>query len=307
MTLHGPDLSSFQAALDLTRTPHDFAIVKATQGNWYVNPAFGTHMGQAKGGLRGAYHFWETGTSAAAQVDAFLAVVGPYLDGKTLIALDYEPGYNNDLPGASQWLAMVEQRTGLCPILYLNHYYAGLPWPPEVKGCPMWLAGAPDGVYYPNALPSGVPSVPGWTVIAQQWTDRGTLDGYPSTLDLNVWFGDETTWIKQATKAGASPATTQTGDWFDMATSDELKQAIRDVLNENTVGSVKWSAPHVWDYTRRAVNGNGAQLAGLEAAVKALGEKAGVDVQAVYQAAHDGALAGASEPATNGGTAPSAA
>ena len=317
-TLHGPDLSSFQASLDLTKTAHDFAIVKATQGDWYTNPAFATHMGQAKGGLRGAYHFWETGKPVAAQVDRFLAVVEPYLDGRTLIALDYEPGYNNDLTGASQWLALVEQRTGLCPILYLNHYYAGLGWAAEVKRCPVWLAGAPEAVYYPNALPSSVPSLPGWSVICQQWTDKGTLPGYSGGLDLNVWFGDETTWIAQATP------TTKTGDWFDMATVDDLKKAVADTLSTAqivSVGTSQWSVTHVLDWLRRGVAGNGQQLAGLKAAVDALGAKAGVDVQALYDAAAKGAADGVqaeisgaqvqvtltAAPASNGGQAPSVA
>ena len=271
-TLHFPDLSSFQSSLDLTTArlklptdragdPVDAAIVKATQGDWYTNPAFATHMAQAKGGLRGAYHFWETGKGAAAQVDKFLSVVGPYLDGRTLIALDYEPGYNNDLAGAAEWLALVEQRTGLCPILYLNHYYAGLGWAAEVKRCPVWLAGAPDAVYYPNALPAGVPNLPGWQVIAQQWTDKGTLSGYSSTLDLNVWFGDEASWVEQATKATTTPK-----DWFDMATVDDLKKAIADTLGSAqmvTVGASQWSVTHVLDWLRRGVAGHGAQLAGL--------------------------------------------
>ncbi len=84
-------------------------------------------------------------------------------------------------------------------------------------------------------------------------------------------------------------------DWFTMATVDDLKAALSSVLstaNIVTVGTSQWSVTHVLDWLRRGVGGNSADIAGLKAAVQALGDKAGVDVQAVYAAASKGAQDG---------------
>ena len=85
----------------------------------------------------------------------------------------------------------------------------------------------------------------------------------------------------------------------DTLTIDDIKTAVRegvtavlDTANLVSVGGAKWTVTHVLDWLRRGVAQHGTQLAGLQAAVDALGAKAGVDVQAIYDAAAKGAAEG---------------
>lgn len=89
--LHGYDISGYQSASWTTRT--DMLFVKATENTGYTSPHFASQFTAAKklAKVHGVYHFARPGRSSAnAQADHFLAVVGPHLDASTLLVLDLE-------------------------------------------------------------------------------------------------------------------------------------------------------------------------------------------------------------------------
>lgn len=95
-----------------------------------------------------------------------------------------------------------------------------------------------------------------------------------------------------------TPASTTVPEEDIMASLAELRSELRKTLTDDklvAVGKSKWSITHVLDWLRRKAGDDGAKIAGLQASVKALASKQGVDVDKVYKAAYDGALAGADE------------
>lgn len=114
-------------------------IHKATQGTGYVDP---TYLERARGALNagllwGAYHFGD-GSSAKAQVDNFLKVVG--VDDETLYSLDWEENPNGaDMTEAiaREFVERLEDKIGInnCVI------YSGNTAKEVIKGCdPFWGA-----------------------------------------------------------------------------------------------------------------------------------------------------------------------
>lgn len=76
MTIRYPDVSHYNAPLDLAGAPLVFA--KATQGTGYVDPAYAGYRDQAQrlGISFGAYHWLDTG-NAEVQAEHAYSVVGP--------------------------------------------------------------------------------------------------------------------------------------------------------------------------------------------------------------------------------------
>jgi lysozyme len=114
----------------------DFALIKATQGEYDTQATFAAHWAGAKGAgiARGAYHFFDPTIDGVAQADYFLGVVGPFEPGEIPPMLDIEcPDGDPDClyagasgaEGASliqarmnDWLSTVETKTGVTPLVY---------------------------------------------------------------------------------------------------------------------------------------------------------------------------------------------
>lgn len=178
-------------------------IHKATQGRSFVDSKFAGRRewaGETTDLLWGAYHFG-TGDNVSAQVNHFLSVAKP--DGKTLLALDYEPnpaGSTMTLSQARQFLKLVYEQVRQRPVLYSGHLLKQ-----ELKGKPdlflaqhrLWLA-----QYGPKAV-----CPPGWGKYwLWQWTGDGigmkphTVDGViDKGVDLNVFGGKnlKTEWAQK--------------------------------------------------------------------------------------------------------------
>jgi len=179
--IHGVDVSKWQGRIDWHKVAEraSFAFIKASQGT-ASDPLFVRNWHESVGlVLRGAYHFWEPGVSAAAQADAFVGLLRedagelpPVLD------LEQAPVTWGEV---AAWMDAVEGALGRVPVLYSSPGFLGpLGAPP--KAWPLWVAHY--GVSQPT-LP------PGW----KQWTfwqyssrgsgrDYGVESGY---IDLN-WF-----------------------------------------------------------------------------------------------------------------------
>lgn len=195
--MFGIDLSSYQDTLNVGEIVGiDFVICKATGGTRYINPSCDKHMQQAikRGLMRGVYHFAGDGfADQGAEVEAkfFVDNIRGYLDGETLLVLDWESVKSENIPvtrgvgWALTWLRAVEALTGVKPLIYMNsatlhaHNWASV----VAEDYGLWLANF-DGsrlLIAPGDISSGA-----WPFYAiRQYSEHGQLQGYQGNLDLN--------------------------------------------------------------------------------------------------------------------------
>jgi len=256
VTLTGIDVSSYQSGINAVAVPSDFVIVKTTGGTGYVNPACDQEFQSARnaGKRTGIYHFaHETGYqgSAAAEAAFFLAQSAGYLDGRTLIALDYESDNQTDVAWALEWLNAVYAATGVRPLIYLNSgALRGADWSPVWNaGYGLWLAwyavmtptqGYNDYTGQPAA--NGTPPYQWGPYPAAMWqyTSTAQLPGWGGSLDASVFYGDGATWDAYCNRGSINPQSiTPTGD-FLMALTDAEQRALYN--NLDYIASAKFKA-----------------------------------------------------------------
>jgi LysM repeat protein/GH25 family lysozyme M1 (1,4-beta-N-acetylmuramidase) len=214
MTLHGIDVSGWQAGIDLAAVPSDFVIIKATGGTSFVNPECDTQFqGARRAGRRtGVYHFaHEVGCAGSAVDEAnhFVDSIQGYLDGRTLLVLDFEGDNQLDTGWAKTWLDTVHARTGVKPLIYLNGAaLKGADWAQVWAGdYGLWLAWyavstATQG--YNDYTGTPIDEVtPPFPCAMWQFTSTARLDGYGASLDANVFYGDGAAWDAYCSPSGA--------------------------------------------------------------------------------------------------------
>ncbi|MCB9507957.1 MAG: hypothetical protein H6697_09860 [Myxococcales bacterium] len=225
--IHGLDVSGHQPRVRydvVAKAGYAYAWIKASEGAGWRDPMFAAHWSgfgaEGVGILRGAYHFlrYEKGATAAKQVDAFLGVVGDRLDEAEMpLVLDFEgygkPGEGTSImqpaqivPVALEALRLVEERTGLVPMLYTGRSWfalmrdgyrerrgVGAAMMAEFLRYPLWLAAY---AAKPTGQPPRASEMHPWTV--WQWTGSGTIPGgvldhrgRDARVDLNVFDGTE--------------------------------------------------------------------------------------------------------------------
>ena len=211
--LYGIDIASWQHSLVPSKMiTTDFIIVKASGGKSYRNPYFKGHADATlkAGLLLGCYHFaCENGiaVSAKQEADYFVAAVKDYI-GKATLWLDYEMSAldHYDVAWCKQWLDRVKAETGCTPGIYMSKSVCRTKgWESVVKaGYPLWVAqyASHDTMgYKPNPWTDdygyGAWSKP--TIF--QYTSSGGIKGYPSELDLDIFYGTEADWNALAGKA----------------------------------------------------------------------------------------------------------
>ena len=215
MTLKGIDVSSWQTGIDFSKVPSDFGIVKATGGIGYVNPACNGQMASLiKAGKRkGLYHFaHEVGCpgSAVAEADFFVNNIKGYLDGKTLLVLDFEGDNQFDAVWALTWLNRVFSLTKVRPLIYLNgQALQGANWSGVWAGnYGLWLAwyavSTPtSGYQYYNG--ANVDTItPPFKCAMWQFSSTAQLSGWNGGLDANVFYGDGAAWDAYCRPVGAA-------------------------------------------------------------------------------------------------------
>lgn len=216
MVLKGIDISGWQRGINLAAVPADFVIVKATGGTGFVNPVCDTQFQAArKAGKRtGVYHFChEVGYkgSALAEADFFVDNIKGYLDGKTLLVLDFEGDNQLDVGYALAWLNRVFERTGVRPMIYLNGAALnGANWAPVWSAnYGLWLAWyavstATSG--YQNYDGRNIEDIkPPFACAMWQFTSTAQLAGYSSNLDANIFYGDGAAWDAYCRPVGSAP------------------------------------------------------------------------------------------------------
>lgn len=247
MTLNGYDISAFQGALNPAAVPGDFVIVKATGGDGYVNPNWRQQLAAARnaGKLVGIYHFARDGytrATAASEAVWFLQNCADVLDGTVMVVLDWEADNETDVAYAKAWLDTVWQRSGVKPVIYMSFKtIQAADWSPVANAdYGLWEAAYVLGYQRIDGytVPGGRSAIPYWSSICMwQYTSSGYLPGWGSALDLDVFYGDASTWGAYCAKNGQIQlATTGITPEEDMPlTQDDANLVANTLLNLNLV------------------------------------------------------------------------
>jgi GH25 family lysozyme M1 (1,4-beta-N-acetylmuramidase) len=200
-TAPGIDVSQFQGTIDWTASDPAvvrFAILRATKGLTYDDPAFGTNLTDASsaGVVIGAYHRAVPGAAAGdavAQADHFLAVARNG-GGDILPVLDIEESGGLTVSKLQDWvrvwLARVRSRLGVRGMIYASPSFwrtsmGDTTWFAD-HGYPLWIANwhvaAPD-------VPASGWAGRGWTL--WQWTNTGRVPGITTDVDRDRLSGTD--------------------------------------------------------------------------------------------------------------------
>lgn len=239
---------------------------KLTQGTWYEDKSAQQNYEVCKrlGIPFSVYHFFEP-NDVARQVEQFIKfciLIGIFKDGVWLsklppcLDLEYEPRSETSIVGkelANQvkvWMDLVEQITGVRPILYssVNYIYfcyspiywtniapkgkppkfawikvsSSLPpsWAGEYGG---WFAEYPDNPDL-QEIPDEIPEGWDWNinVLYWQYTDDGSIQGLASKIDLNKFSRDIEKWKEYSGWTGVIPDPPPQGETMRAKTTTNL-------------------------------------------------------------------------------------
>ncbi len=210
MAMQGIDISGYQAGLDLSQVPHDFAIIKATEGMSYVNPQCDGWVQQEihLGKCWGVYHYIDGG-DATAEADFFLGSISGYV-GHGLICVDWESGGNSawgDEGYLRTFVQRIIDRTGIKPIIYASA--TAFPWQlAQELDCGAWVAqyATLDPTYGYEDSPWNEGA---YSCTMRQYASACHLDGYGGNLDVDKFYGDAAAW---AAYVGAPAQAAQNSD-----------------------------------------------------------------------------------------------
>lgn len=207
--LNGCDVASYQAGIDFAKmTTTDFAIIKGTQGTWYVNPYADIQYGGAKaaGKLLGMYHYAE-GKGPIEEAQYFLKKVGSRV-GECILALDWE-GHDNskfnsdaEVAWVLKFAMEVYRLTKVHIFLYMSKSVTRRRnWSEVAKDVRLWCA------QYANQDHTDYKSNP-WTDnggfgawksdTIRQYSSKGRVTGYGKDLDINRAYMSKAEWIAAA-------------------------------------------------------------------------------------------------------------
>ena len=201
--VNGIDVSNWQGNIDWDEVKDDgqvYAWSKATEGMTYQDPQFINNMtnGLSAGVVMGAYHFARPDNNLATEDAAnFLAHASPYIGpGFLPPVLDLENPYSggqaivlsdlftsNELSNwALEWMSMVENETGVAPMIYINGNYANY-LNSSLNTYGLWFA-QPDESVTP---PTNIGSWSTWNFKQYSWW--GEVSGIVGDVDLNIFNG----------------------------------------------------------------------------------------------------------------------
>lgn len=216
MALNGIDIASYQAGLDFSKVPCDFAIIKATQGTGYTNPdcvrAVEQAMSLGKG--VGVYHYI-SGGNAVAEADFFINSILNWI-GKVMICLDWELDQNSawgDESYLEQVINQVIARTGVPPMIYAPaSRYNQVAEVAKRHNCGLWIA------QYADMNPTGYQNTPwnegAYTCAIRQYSGSGRLNGWNGDLDLDKFYGSLDDFRKYYGSSSSAPSKPSTSGPF---------------------------------------------------------------------------------------------
>ena len=216
MALNGIDIASYQAGLDFSKVPCDFAIIKATQGTGYTNPdcvrAVEQAMSLGKG--VGVYHYI-SGGNAVAEANFFIDSILNWI-GKVMICLDWELDQNSAWGNESyleQVINHVIERTGVPPMIYAPaSRYNQVAEVANRHNCGLWIA------QYADMNPTGYQITPwnegAYTCAIRQYSGSGRLNGWNGDLDLDKFYGSLDDFRKYYGSSSSAPSKPSTSGPF---------------------------------------------------------------------------------------------
>ena len=227
MTMQGIDISSWQAGINLSVVPCDFAIVKATQGTGYTNPDCVRAVEQCLSLNKpfGVYHY-VSGGNAVAEANFFVDSILNWV-GKGILVVDWESNQNAAWGNTGYLDTLVKQiikRTGVKPWIYASS--AVFPWTvAKNNDCGTWVA------QYASMNATGYQDTPwnegAYACTCRQYSSNGRLNGWNGGLDINKFYGDVNAWNAYAGKgASADPKPSAPSDPLAGYTDEQLADAV---------------------------------------------------------------------------------
>lgn len=198
--LRGIDISHWNVKKDnCSFSQEDFIIIKATQGNNYIDPHMEENVRIALDNnmLYGLYHFYSGTASPEVQAKHFIKAIGDNV-GNAILVLDWE--LDSSLLSseiAERFLQTVYNLTGVRPIIYMSYSLVTLKgkWDSIATNYGLWCAkyGRNDGKVYK------LPPVSPWKVCAiHQYTSRGSSEDIVGYVDRNIANMTYEAWEKYA-------------------------------------------------------------------------------------------------------------
>ena len=198
-TVHGIDVSHYSCAIDWDEVNRmnqngirvSFAYMRATRGLDLIDYQFSTNWETAKEAniLRGAYHFYKFRDNAVDQARFFMSNV-PIEHGDLPPVLDIESDNDIDdrrllkadvLRGIAAWLQVVEEQTGVRPMIYTNLDYYKRYIASNFTKYPIWIAS------YKSKGSVILPDNRQW--FFWQFSDKARCNGISEPIDMNVFAG----------------------------------------------------------------------------------------------------------------------
>jgi lysozyme len=179
----GVDLSHYNTVSDweaLTKSGATFVILKATDGRFFVDPAFAERFETLKrlSVLRGAYHFYETKDDPRTQAEWFVKNV-KLGDGDLPPIVDIErvkgPVDGDVHKNFRVFLDVLEKRFGAKPIIYTGPGFWNHAMRDHLPSYPLWVA------EYGAAAPQMPVGWKSWTL--WQYTEQGQAAGIDGAVD----------------------------------------------------------------------------------------------------------------------------
>lgn len=211
-TMDGIDVSNWQNGIEVDKMDMDFVICKSTEGTFYVNPDCDRVYQDAKnsGKKTGVYHY-ASGGDALAEAKYFVDHVKGYL-GDSILVLDFEADAVNEGVGwAKDWLDAVYNMTGVKPLIYMSRSVVNrYDWSSvHDAGYGLWVAAYYKGyttIYGFEENPTLYGTVDDWEgeLALYQYTSSGRINGWSGNLDLDKFYGDESTWDAFAGYSGGA-------------------------------------------------------------------------------------------------------
>lgn len=211
-TMDGIDVSNWQRGIEVDEMDMDFVICKATEGTSYINPDCDRVYQDAKrsGKKTGVYHY-ASGRDALAEAKFFVDNISDYI-GESILVLDFEADAVNEGVGwAKDFLDAVYNMTGVKPLIYMSRSVVNrYDWTSvHDAGYGLWVAAYYKGyttIYGFEDNPTLYGSVDAWEgeLALYQYTSSGRLSGWSGNLDLDKFYGDESTWDDFAEYSGGA-------------------------------------------------------------------------------------------------------
>ena len=198
------DTSNWQGGYNPALTGADAVIVKATEGDWFVDECCDAIVQQCRQQKIpwGFYHF-AVGLDPVTEANHFVDNCLNYFK-EGIPVLDWE--CDQTVEWVNVFVETVHERTNVWPWIYAN------PWRFDQGGvnpnCARWVASYPDvaSPTWSQAQSWECPSADG-NVVAWQFCSDGRVDGISGNVDLDLFYGNADQWRAYALGDNASNST----------------------------------------------------------------------------------------------------